>query len=74
MLKRHLVLALGIVALGALCWSDAAVARLSANGLKLSNGLRLSNGLKLPNGIDISTTALKAVRLAMPDGAEVNFR
>lgn len=68
MLKRSVFLALGIAALMALSWSGAAVAKLSANGLKLPNGLKLSNG------IELSTTALHAVRLAMPDGTEVNFR
>jgi hypothetical protein len=80
MLKRSLVLALGIVALVALSWSEGAVAMLAANGIHLSNGLNLANGInlpngiKLPNGIEIGTTALHAVRLAMPDGTEVNFR
>jgi hypothetical protein len=68
MLKRSLLLTLGIGALAAMCWSDAAVAKLSANGISLGNGINL------PNGIEISTTALQAVRLAMPDGTEVNFR
>ena len=68
MLKRSVSLALGIAALAAMCWSDAAIAKLSANGINLGNGI------KLFNGIEISTTALQAVRLAMPDGTEVNFR
>jgi hypothetical protein len=80
MLKRSVSLALGIAALAAMCWSDAAIAKLSANGIHLSNGIRLSNGISLPNGIKLSngiginTTVLQAVRLAMPDGTEVNFR
>ena len=68
MLKRSLLLTLGIAALAAMCWSDAAVAKLTANGISLGNGLNL------PNGIDFTTTTLRAVRLAMPDGTEVNFR
>jgi hypothetical protein len=74
MLKRSLLLALGIGAVVAMCWSDSAVAKLSANGLRLSNGVNLPNGVNLGNGIEISTTALQAVRLVMPDGTEVNFR
>jgi hypothetical protein len=80
LLKRSLVLALGIVALVALSWSEGAVAKLSANGIglangiSLGNGIHLGNGINLGNGIEISTTTLQAVRLAMPDGTEVNFR
>jgi hypothetical protein len=62
MLKRTVFLALGIAALAAMSWSGAAVAKLSANGINLGNGTK------------ISATALQAVRLAMPDGTEVNFR
>ena len=62
MLKRGVFLALGIAALVAMSWSGPVVAKLSANGVNL------------PNGIDIGTTRLHAVRLAMPDGTEVNFR
>jgi hypothetical protein len=63
MLKRSVFLVLGIAALAAMCWSDAAVAMLATNGIKLAHGQTLSN-----------TTALQAVRLALPDGTEVNFR
>ena len=62
MLRRSVFLVLGIAALAAICWSDAAVAKLTANGINL------------PNGIAIGTTRLHALRLAMPDGTEVNFR
>jgi hypothetical protein len=62
MMKRSVFLALGIAALTAISWSGAAVAKLSANGINLGNGIKSS------------TTALQAVRLAMPDGTEVNFR
>ena len=68
MLKRSVSLALGIAALAAMCWSDAAIAKLSANGINLGNGINL------PNGIGINTTVLQAVRLALPDGTQVNFR
>jgi hypothetical protein len=74
MVKRSVFLALGIAALTAMSWSDAANARLASNGIKLSNGIRMPNGLKLPNSMEISTTALQPVRLALPDGTEVNFR
>jgi len=75
MLKRSLVLAFGIAALVATSWSDAAVARLTANGIHLVNGINLSNGVKLWNGQALSnSTALQAVRLALPDVTEVNFR
>jgi hypothetical protein len=74
MLKRSLLLMLGIVALVALSWSEGAVAKLSANGINLGNGISLGNGINLHNGIEISTTALQAARLALPDGTEVNFR
>lgn len=68
MLKRSVFLALGIAALAAMSWSGAAVAKLTANGINLPNGPHLGNG------VEISTTALHAVHLAMPDGTEVNFR
>jgi hypothetical protein len=74
MLKRSVFLALGIAALAAMSWSDAAVAKLAGNGIGLGNGIKLSNGLRLSNGTEISTTALQAVRLVMPDGTKVNFR
>jgi hypothetical protein len=66
MLKRSWVLALGIGAVAALCWSDGAVARLSAN--KLS-----ANGFSL-NGFTPNAVTLHAVRLALPDGTELMFR
>ena len=69
MLKRSVFLVLGIAALAAMSWSDAAIAMLSANGINLGNGMSLSNGQALSN-----TTALQAVRLALPDETEVNFR
>jgi hypothetical protein len=75
MLNRSVLLILGIAASAAMSWSDAAVARLTANGLNLSNGVNLSNGINLWNGQTLSNTAaLQAVRLALPDGTEVNFR
>jgi hypothetical protein len=69
MLKRSVFLILGIAALVAMSWSDPAVAKLTANGIRLSNGINLGNGQALSN-----TTALQAVRLALPDGTQVNFR
>jgi hypothetical protein len=66
MLKRHLVLALGIVSLGALCWSDAAVAMRTANRLS-------ANGFS-PTGLTPNAMTLHAVRLALPDGTELMFR
>ena len=75
MLKRSAFLVLGIAALAAMCWSDTAVAMLAANGLNLVNGINLGNTINLGNGQALSnTTALQAVRLALPDGTEVNFR
>ena len=75
MLNREVLLILGIAVSAAMSWSDAAVARLTANGIHLANGINLSNGVKLWNGQALSnTTALQAVRLALPDGTEVNFR
>jgi hypothetical protein len=61
MLKRTLVLALGIAALAALCWSESAIAKLSANGTSL-------------NGSTSNAVSLHAVRLALPDGTELKFR
>ncbi len=40
MLNRRWILALGIATLGALCWSDGAVARLAANGSNLNGRYR----------------------------------
>ena len=75
MLKRSVFLALGIAALAAMSWSDAAVAMLATNGIHIANGIRLANGIKISNGQALSnTTALQAVRLALPDGTQVNFR
>jgi hypothetical protein len=81
MLNRSVLLILGIAASAAMSWSDAAVARLTANGIHLVNGIHLANGIHLSNGINLSngqaisnTAALEAVRLALPDGTEVNFR
>lgn len=75
MLKRISVLALGIAALAALCWSGPAVAMLSANGINLGNGIGLANEINLPNGQALpDTTALQPVRLTMPDGTEVDLR
>jgi hypothetical protein len=61
MLKRSLVLALGVATLGAFCWSDAAVAKLTANGTSLS-------------GSASNTVALHGVKLTLPNGAELKFR
>jgi hypothetical protein len=61
MLKRNLVLTLGIVALAALSWSDSAIAKLSANGTSLS-------------GLTSNAATLQAVRIALPDGTELKFR
>jgi hypothetical protein len=61
MLKRNLVLALGIVALAAQSWSGPAVAKLSANGTSL-------------NGLTSTTVTMHAVRIALPDGTELKFR
>jgi hypothetical protein len=69
MLKRSVFLVVGIAAVAAMSWSDPAVAMLATNGIKLGNGLNFANGQALSN-----TTALQAVRLALPDGTEVNFR
>jgi hypothetical protein len=66
MLKRSLILALGIAALAAMCWSDAAVAKLTANKLSV-------NGFS-PTGLTSNAMTLHAVRLALPDGTELMFR
>jgi hypothetical protein len=66
---RTALLVLGIAVLGTMCWSDAGFAMLAANGIRITNGIKLGNGQALSN-----TTALQPVRLALPDGTEVNFR
>jgi hypothetical protein len=76
MLKRNWVLALGVTGLAALCWSDAAVAKLSANMLS-ANGTSLNmlsaNGTSL-NGLTHNALTLRAIRLVLPDGTELLFR
>jgi len=61
MLKRILVLALGVAALGAFGWSNAAIAKLVANGTSLFGST--------PNAV-----ALHAIKLTLPDGTELKFR
>jgi hypothetical protein len=68
------ILALAIVIAAVAATSAPVHARLAGNGINLSNGIRISNGIRMPNGTEISTTALQAVRLVMPDGTKVNFR
>jgi hypothetical protein len=66
MLKRSWVLALGIGAVAALCWSNGAVAMLATN-------LIAANGFS-PTGLTSNAMTLRAVRLALPDGTELMFR
>jgi hypothetical protein len=78
MLTRSSIAVLGITALVGLgCWSEAAVARLTANGTSINgiatNGLMI-NGLMINGQRLSSTTALRAVRIVLPNGTELTFR
>jgi hypothetical protein len=82
MLKRSMVLALGFAALAAPWCSSPGVAALAPNALVpnalVPNGLQTVNALVpnalVPNGHAANFVTLEAVRLALPDGSEVNFR
>jgi hypothetical protein len=73
-LKRALLPTLGIIAIAA---AAPAEAKTLANGIMLNgimlNGLAL-NGIMLNGSGPGSDVVLQAVRLTLPDGAELTFR